>query len=345
MRENPWEKATKNTRATMKVRVGSVEKKSRRARRYIALSSILAPILLVIILVLAVNLATKQASRPAPAATLSQDEIVGRALATRTVVNWLASTPPPLPSGEFVSWDHVERTPQLPAPDKNTSKPAYPVDVHSLTVVAASTGQLFHTQVQVVITPGGPVVDGTPSLTPYTPIIADSVGSTWPNGVTPSGVDQKTIETAVQSWADAYMSGDTNRLHQTVGDPTADHAYIPMPPAFVQAAVDDMSTIGSDSKDSASSQIIARVRLTVTWPVDNNSQARPGPPFTFDVLITGAYTGSPRVVAWGGAGTGPSLTAYMNAVTGVEYKMPDTPKNDTQKPPATPAPAGANKKR
>ena len=49
---------------------------------------------------------------------------------------------------------------------------------------------------------------------------------------------------------------------------------------------------------------------------------RPPPPVAFDVLVTGADTAAPRVVAWGGPGTGPTLVPFGNAVAAGTHTRP-----------------------
>jgi hypothetical protein len=69
-----------------------------------------------------------------------------------------------------------------------------------------------------------------------------------------------------------------------------------------------------------------RVELAITWPSAEPTSQTAGPTtppaeppdaaarVAFDVLVTGADTAAPRVVAWGGPGTGPELTPFRNAV-------------------------------
>ena len=60
--------------------------------------------------------------------------------------------------------------------------------------------------------------------------------------------------------------------------------------------------------------MIARISLTKVAGAEEEQYE----PMDFDVLVSGADTASPRVVAWGGAGTGPSLTKYGNAIVGLD---------------------------
>ena len=64
------------------------------------------------------------------------------------------------------------------------------------------------------------------------------------------------------------------------------------------------------------------------------------PPVTFDVLVTGADTAAPRVVAWGGPGTGPTLVPYGNAVPADTTPAQATEVVTWEPPAASHGPAG-----
>jgi hypothetical protein len=63
--------------------------------------------------------------------------------------------------------------------------------------------------------------------------------------------------------------------------------------------------------------MVVRVRLMLDYhPATQpaGAEQKAPPPAVFDVLVDGADTAAPNVVAWGGAGSGPTLTPYQNAV-------------------------------
>jgi len=145
---------------------------------------------------------------------------------------------------------------------------------------------------------------------------------------------------AVQAWAAAYTSGDPAALRLTVGDPDPARGYLPLTGV---AAAD--TTVGpSTVLDPAT--VAVRVELAITWPTAEpagsataavTSPAEPpaaAAKVAFDVLVTGADTAAPRVVAWGGPGTGPELTPFRNAVP-TSRAAPDNPGTPQ---PATPQP-------
>ena len=255
------------------------------------------------------------------------------------VRTWLGRDPAPLPHAHLVSWDGVERTKDLGGAEKEGRRKDkdWPIDVHTLTVASAS-GQIFRTQVAVAMTDAGPVVAADPSLTPYAPVHTSEAESSWQGAIPVSSLDGEDMALAARSWAEALYSGDGGRLRQAVGDADKSRAYVPMPAASAVAVkVRNVSALHRVEDGDVPSRVIARVSVTPTW-----GQARPdgqgkAASVAYDVLIVGANTASPRVVAWGGAGSGPSLEPYANAVTGIDLPTPSPTQSDQASPSATPS--------
>lgn len=249
-------------------------------------------------------------------------------VAMQTVKDWLAKSPSPLPGGQVLSWDGVEIQAEPKSEiDSNTSqvKETQGLELHTMTIVTAS-GSFFTTQVQVGYSPiRGAKVIGEPTLIPRAP--DDS--QTWPNLTAWPNLTIVTkteaVEQAVNAWAKAFTSGDPDALRLNVGDTGADRSYVPL----VQATASDVQVGDVAAQkpspdapaDAKPSQVIARVSFAVAW--QSNPVARGETPsrLTYDVLIEQADTASPKVVAWGGAGTGESLKPYMNAIEGRKITM------------------------
>lgn len=330
--KNPWDTDLEDAPRSDIPATGKVAARAKRTRRYVTFATISLPVLLfVFITILGSLLLGSGSTSETDSSELSATEQAGRALAIQTVQSWLDSDPAPLPSGELVTWDAVESIPSvsatadssMSASTADTDSSGWPVDVHTLTVVATSTGQMFHTQVALTNTSAGPVVSSTPSLIPYTPV-SETNANSWADPIVPVGLDDEALSTSVQTWAEAYFSGDASKLRQAVGDTDTNHTYIPMPAASVDVTISATSAL-EELEDSSQSPdtIIANVAVAAIWPsTDESGESTTPTPISFDVLIIDANTASPRVVTWGGSGTGPTLEAYGNALSGVSVDSP-----------------------
>jgi hypothetical protein len=183
---------------------------------------------------------------------------------------------------------------------------------------------IFEADIEVALTSSGPAALGGPSLSPFRLGPSGTSQATengpWPGLVATSSAPSA-VSQAVQSWADAYTSGNPATLALAVGDPnTADH-YMPLSGvSAVSAAVVAASQIGG----ARVNQMAVQVSLDITWADQQNSQTASGPSkgdsavnpqgpeTTLDVLVDRAYTAAPVVVAWGPPGSGPTLTADQN---------------------------------
>lgn len=297
----------------------------RTMRSYIKASAIATPILLFMLLMLFFSYIAKNEPVANNTSQYSLQQIQGRALATQTVKDWLRQDPPPIPHGEFVSWDDVSPVMTLPQPqDKQLSDEdkAITVNVHHMTIYSPDQQLYYHADVRVVSTEAGSVVVDAPSLIPYVPVDKKNSFSAWQGTLSVGETDPHNIDTAVATWAEAYGSGDGAKLRQVIGDPNQGHSYTPLPKAKVSAAVKNMSALDPEDSQDKPATIIARVEIIFVWLKDDGSpvSGKDGKekPVSFDVLIHDANTAAPKVVAWGGPGSGPSLKPYVNAVSGVK---------------------------
>lgn len=259
-------------------------------------------------------------------------DVPGKALALATLEKWLGSANQPVPGGRMLSWDggsEVEKTLTEKAP-RNSAEVADPPTyfVHKMTVIDKS-GQLYDSVVQVAVTSkNGSEVVGEPSLIPRAPDAKSNTyaaASPWP-GIVASSVPEP-VRQAVADWVRAYSSSDPSSLRLAVGDPSADNVYMPLMGA---TASDVNVSIGAGlwaGKDHQSTDIaprmLARVSFAVKWPTQSGADkaATTLPRITMDLLVTASDSGSPKVVAWGGPGSGPTLTEYQNAITGRDLSI------------------------
>ena len=250
----------------------------------------------------------------APAAVVDPG---ARAVAISAVTSWLGGVPAPLPGGRLVSWDTAALLPAFVPTSADTKEDvaaAATLNTHELTV-QDGTGALFAVQVLVASNRLGEMsVVGLPSLLPLPPASDWAAGaSAWPN-LAQTTADAPVLS-AVDAWVEAFTSGDPAKLRLTVGDPDTEHAYMPM--SGVLSATGESSTAGwvLDEAGEQTSTMIVQVDVQFTWPGADPLKAGPKAA-GYDLLVTGADSGAPRVVAWGGAGTGPVLTEFGNAIVG-----------------------------
>ena len=237
------------------------------------------------------------------------------------VRNWLASEPSPLPGGTLLSWDGAKSQQEYKTTtaDNGDTIEQQGIELHKISVTTPS-GAIFTTTVQVGYSPvRGAQVIGKPTLMPTAP---NDTGS-WPNLKTWPGLVAATpsdaVQQSVRAWVTAFTSGDPNSLRLTVGDTQPGRSYVPL----VQAHATNVSLVEAASfKNSDGTtnpepdKVVARVTFNVSWDgQDVGTGARLGE-LTYDVLIDKANTAAPAVVAWGGAGTGETLTPFTNAVEG-----------------------------
>lgn len=293
-------------------------------RIWVWASVILLPLALLGLVSASGSASSARASADA-AALQVRDSSPGQASARATVSSWLSSKPAPLPGGRILMWEGATASePFAPSDDANST-----VTIErNRFILIDRNGIQYRTEVEVAVdSRGGVVVISEPSLIPIDGPINDgwSSGFVWPglSALAPS----EEVVAAVNRWADAFISDDPADLRLAVGDPDGDHSYLPLS-GIDQVIVETGQAAALDDNGSA---MVVRIRVGILWSLpegqvhkdeDGNDlnleelQIDDLATITMDVLVERADTASPVVVAWGGAGSGPSLERYGNAVSG-----------------------------
>ena len=255
------------------------------------------------------------------------------------VKKWIAQVPSPLPSGEVISWDSYKKS-KLPTGREKVSD-VDRLEVHTLTL-SGFNGLLFKTTIQLAIGKTiGTVVVGEPTLIPLAPG-AESGGSAasltpWPTFTNSTATEG--VETAIKVWSEAFTSGDPAKLLNAVGDSRGGVSYVPLSGLTFNnenLILGDVGAIwGEDQNLNDTGAVPERMIVSVTfegkWVGTAASISEQLPLFTYDLLIDRSNTAAPKVVAWGGRGSGAWLKPYSNAVSGRVVAAPEAP--------ATPDPA------
>jgi hypothetical protein len=265
------------------------------------------------------------------APTVSGRPPATQADAILAVKKWMAQTPSPLPNGEVISWDSYRKA-KLPT-GREALSDVDRLEVHTLTLTGGN-GLLFHTQVQLAFGKStGAVIVGEPSLVPLAPGAAagsaDSV-SPWPT--LEGSTATEGAETAIKAWAEAFTSGDPALLLNAVGDSRNGVSYVPLSGVTFskEPTIGDVGALwGKDQSRNDPGAVPERMVVTVQfegqWNGTEVGLSQQLPVFTYDLLIDRANTATPKVVAWGGQGSGVWLKPYSNAISGRVVAAPDAP--------------------
>lgn len=329
---------------------GPVKKRERRAqsmRRIFTGVLILGVLMIFANVVLIANMLNPKAP-PASVSSMDVNQSPGKSLAMQAMVSWLSATPQPVDGGHVLSWDGVQVI-NPPAPPKDAKEgesktyPNYTVEVHTFTV-ADSAGYLYEGSIAVEANDlMGTRVASTPSLMPIAPSAPQ--GEAWGMSTTWFGWQdaqaQDPVAKSVQSWAEALTSGDPVKLRQAVGDTDPSRAYMPLGVADDTKATVTASAVKTpESKDQDPDMSVMLIRVEVLATLNGqqvSDKENQRSPITYDLLVEGADTAAPRVVSWGAAGTGATLTPYSVAVTGREPTAMQSP-DPVETAPATAAP-------
>ncbi|WP_162802085.1 hypothetical protein [Ornithinimicrobium murale] len=271
----------------------------------------------------------------APIPQLQVQEITspGRFAATQALESWLATVPNPLPGGRLVSWDGATEQDHLDSDVAAGGNIA--VTLEQFTVVDGA-GTAYRVTYQVGSDPvgGGASVLAGPSLQarPQPVDGIESDGDAWP-GIE-SADAPPAVAQAVQTWADAYISGSPERLHLAIGDTNTDRTYVPISGAShvetsvtAGAGIEVDKAAPTDGDEAASAEMIVRAEMRIGW---EGRDSDPSPAaIQMDLLVLRADTGAPVVVAWGAPGAGPDLTPYENAVPVLDRAAPTTDDGET----------------
>lgn len=295
----------------------------RSIRTYTKVSVWSAPVMALLLLVIYSNMGT---AVPVKAHTITnQVDSPGKSAAIIAENQWIDSQPAPLNGGKIVAWDGFD-VKKVPKTDEKLAKAIkvvdYTIEIHHFTLTD-SQGLDYTSDLAIAISAvNGAMPVSTPSLTPIAPAAQGWASSgTW-YGLQDSPPTEATIA-AVNGWAKAFTSGDPTTLRLNVSDPAANHSYVPL--TGVSGVEAGSITGGSvpilDQNDNVSKAtpkiLIVQVQLKLTWtaaaevPAGGNTG---NALITYDLLVEKADTAAPVIVAWGGAGSGPDLIRYGNAI-------------------------------
>lgn len=302
-------------------------------RRYVLVTAILFFPLALLTCVYVVNTVT---AKPVAAATGGY-QADNRGVAVMAVTKWMSTTPSPMPNGRVVSWEGVDVS---PAPTPRPGRDPEPRTEFHHFVLADEYDRLYDATIMLASSPGAGVkAVGEPALIPKAPANRDFPEvELWPSLEVIAATPE--VTTAVNTWVKSYTSGSADELRQTIGDPDRSRSYMPM--SGVTPGKVRITKVAGDWKgrehqqDQVAPSQVVNVEFEVSWSGhegDTDATSNTKPKMTFDLLVSGGDTASPRVVAWGSTGTGDKLVAYQNAVVGRVI--------DTSATTPTPAPRSA----
>jgi hypothetical protein len=270
--------------------------------------------------------------------------------AIRAVEDWLSTSPSPLPTGYVLSWDGatVQQPERTWVDDEGKDQYQHGIELHRFTLSTAS-GAMFTTEVQVAFgEKDGTGILGAPTLIPLAPSDSGAFSSVSGWVGTLPGTNTEPMTDAVKAWVTAFTSGDPAALRITVGDTRDTVSYVPMVGLTMFTSVDvgttavfpENASLPVKEWEPDPSVAIAKVSFKIAWPGQPTDAANIDKlgTVTYDVLIEGADTAAPRVVAWGSAGTGTTLKAFKNAVKGAVTKSGILPGKDDGISETSPAP-------
>lgn len=312
-------------------------------KRGVWLSIIMAPILAIVALMWYMD-SQNPPPTPKPPTSLEINDSIGKNAAITTVEAWLASEPQPIPGATLISWNGyiTQKKPAIADPETRETAagviiPEWDREIHYFSASAAN-GMLFQVTLEVDVDETlGARVEAIPFAEPLVPTVSggwDDAGEPWYGYL--SAQATPSITSSVEAWVQAYVGGNPGALRNIVGDPNENHFYLPM--SGIQKAsvtVERVAYKPSDDPNAAveknPSTVLARIKVELLWKGQVQENAESFATYTLDLLIENADTASPRVVAWGGPGSGASLERYGNAVVGITIDtIPDPTKQEGQ---------------
>lgn len=254
------------------------------------------------------------------------------------VTSWLNTTPSPIPGAQVAGWVSYIVTNEA-APDAGDgASDGLQRETHTVSLITANDTSV-NVQVQVAVDAHGrATMIGTPAISSVLPRDTESAPSPWVG--LPSADVGETGSKAIENWAKALTSSDPAALALAVGDTDTTHAYVPL------VGVQNVTTTVTggawlvDSSGNQTGDAIASVQMRIEWVGEAYTEESLPAVFTYDVLLRGASSAAPVVTAWGGSGTGPSLTDFINHVPAdmAGVVLPITPNVTTEGLPTETAP-------
>ena len=304
---------------------GQHAKRAKRWRRLVMACTVSFPIMVITLMLVVAQSVVGGASTTQGGAGDGVPTQV-RAEALDAVGDWLASEVSPLADAQVLGWDHAETVPWPESVDEKDRTHT----VWAAHVLVGTGTAVYDAGVQVNYSPSvGATVVGSPSLLPLpmTQGASDEI-SLWP-GTTSVAASEATTR-AVEAWAQAYTSGDSDALATVISDPDASHLYSPLS-GFTQATA-QIEVAAYRAYKRGDHPDTSVLMVSVTLHAQREGQEKPSQ-LSFDLLVSEPTTGAARVTAWGSPGSGPSLRPYENAVV-----VGNGPETSTPSASPTPAP-------
>ena len=182
---------------------------------------------------------------------------------------------------------------------------------HYLVETTGTPPVLYNLAVVVDITHPQPVLAAYPTLSPksFTGSAAaldygGGPSTQWATALPAS------VTTAVNQWATAFIKNDQAGLQQLVGDPSAAVGAFRGLRGMTPASATPATVVGGYTGSLGAD--VLHVSLAMT-PSGANGITMSS---DYDLLVNSPGTTTPKVVAWGPPGSGPTLVAYQNNVNG-----------------------------
>lgn len=288
-----------------------LQKKNRRFKTVVALLSALIMLTIVNVAgdVMAVLSKPQKIVAPTPVKEKINSTISAIGLAVAKA--WLTGQTPPVPLGTSVATtnspalsytglyfaDQKERTVTIKTSSVKLFDNTY--------LLTTATGN-YNLAVSIEQTPTGYAVLGSPSLSPA--IIP--VGTSVLDGQNYSAYTlTPTITQAIDSWAAAYVTNNTQSLYLLSGDSKAQHFF---GLTGWELTPNTTPNISSSYQISPSEAIVQ-----ISIPITSTSSTPTQVVASYDLLLSGLTKSVPYITAWGPIGSGTTLTPYQNALPGI----------------------------
>lgn len=190
-----------------------------------------------------------------------------------------------------LSWDSFERDSLV---DGTT------FEIHHFLVTAPftdeaglSTTTTYRLSVTMVLTDAEAVLGAAPSIEAY---VSSNTSYKFDYSELPGKFEPSAeVQTVLTAWAAAYAANDSNQLALIVADP--EKGVYSGIPGFTGGKLQVVHAINAGTEGEAVDKLIVRARVSLASANGFTSEAE------YDLLVIGASTGSPHVVAWGPSGS------------------------------------------
>lgn len=275
------------------------------------------------------------------------------AAARSVVVDYMSGRVPSIPAAinvnAFAARESTNNTGVASAPT--------PVPVLSISSLSAETINIKDRSIEVheflvrtdagllevsvtILDADGPVLAALPSIKPAdVGVPPEDAAFSWDAVFGQAVLDQDIAIEQVAKWADAYGADDADALYRLTNDPE-NHLY---------RGIGGLQSADQPVIKSAATFNKTQVLLTVTVTLRSTRNAALVLKSDYDLLLDDLDRAVPSIVAWGPAGTGPTLVPFSNAYEPGEETTPDKPTGSggfstvstTTAPASAPSDAGA----